>query len=187
MPRNPRISKINPCTALKDEKVARLLKPYVKRTRKYAARQLRLIKEECGGIKRNDKLYQIVFPKEGTSIGDNDDDKYMNCIWVGCHAIPSMKNLHIHVISKDFVSRHMETIHRYLVFTTPFFLKFNLEDLDNENTCLDPMDDPELRKVVNEKSYKDIPKCMTCGTILDGGIEQLKVHLEMEFKAWLAH
>ena len=50
---------------------------------------------------------------------------------IGYHAVPSMHRLHLHVISTDFDSRCMKTIHHWNTFTTPYFIsskgmKFNL-------------------------------------------------------------
>ena len=50
---------------------------------------------------------------------DSDDLK------IGFHAIPSMKQLHLHVISKDFQGRGLKNKKHYNSFVTDFFLDMN--------------------------------------------------------------
>ncbi|KAI8901922.1 HIT-like domain-containing protein [Globomyces pollinis-pini] len=40
---------------------------------------------------------------------------------IGFHAVPSMKQLHMHVISTDFISPSLKNKKHYLSFTTTFF------------------------------------------------------------------
>jgi aprataxin len=43
---------------------------------------------------------------------------------MGFHSVPSMSQLHLHVISTDFCSPALKTKRHYLSFTTPFFIVF---------------------------------------------------------------
>ena len=42
---------------------------------------------------------------------------------VGFHAIPSMNQVHMHIISRDFISSALKTKKHWNSFTTEFFLK----------------------------------------------------------------
>lgn len=43
----------------------------------------------------------------------------------GIHVCPSMRNIHIHVLSRDMVNPHMKTIDHYLSFTTDFLISMD--------------------------------------------------------------
>lgn len=44
---------------------------------------------------------------------------------VGFHAVPSMRQLHLHVISQDFQSDHLKVKKHWNSFTTEFFRDFD--------------------------------------------------------------
>ena len=96
---------------------------------------------------------------------------------VGVHAVPSMSNLHIHVISVD---RHSDCLrHRkhYNSFSTPFFVR--LEDL--------PLAADDRRRWPGREGYlgRDFT-CWRCGEGFGMRFKRLKKHLEEEFEAWRA-
>lgn len=93
----------------------------------------------------------------------------------GCHAVPSERRLHVHVISDDLLGSGMETVHRYMVFATEFFVKFG-EPPAHANIT------DELKRQLSENSYKDTPRCIHCGKVLDSGYDDLRAHLEYEYK-----
>lgn len=173
MPRDPRISNLHPYQALSDESVVKMLEPYVQRARIYAANQLRILKH-CKGKEQVRKLAQLSFPDNGSSCDELD----LNYIWAGCHAIPSMAALHVHVISSDFVGDALENVHRYLVFTTPFFTRFGVPP---EHSFMND----ELRAIMYKASYDDVPICVHCGKVMKSDIKEIKAHLDIEFQAWL--
>jgi aprataxin len=98
-------------------------------------------------------------------------------IAVGVHAVPSMSNLHIHVISVD---RHSDCLrHRkhYNSFSTPFFVP--LEDF--------PLADDDERRWPGREGYLGREfTCWRCGEGFGTGFKRLKKHLEGEFEAWRA-
>lgn len=76
---------------------------------------------------------------------------------MGYHAIPSMKLLHLHVISDDFDSQKMRTVHHWNTFNTDFFI--------DSHTAVE-MVKKHGRVEVDEKHYNDIlhssPRCNIC-------------------------
>lgn len=54
-----------------------------------------------------------------------NDDHYDGLIRCGVHSVPSMDNLHIHIISKDMCSPALKRAQHYVSFTTKFFVDFN--------------------------------------------------------------
>lgn len=97
-------------------------------------------------------------------------------IWTGCHAVPSEKALHVHVISIDFVAEGLNSVHRYLVFTTDFFVRFGEMPKYNHLT-------EELGKQLREISYTNTPYCVHCGKAM-GNIQDIKAHLDTEYQAY---
>ncbi len=98
-------------------------------------------------------------------------------IMIGVHAVPSMSNLHIHVISVD---RHSDCLrHRkhYNSFSTPFFVP--LEDF--------PLAEDDQRRWPGREGYLGREfTCWRCGEAFGTGFKRLKKHLEGEFEAWKA-
>lgn len=96
-------------------------------------------------------------------------------ILVGVHAVPSMSNLHIHIISQD---RHSEAIrHRkhYNSFSTPFFVP--LDDF--------PLNKQDARRWPGREGYlKRDFVCWRCGRDFGNRFQSLKAHLTEEFEEW---
>ncbi|KAK5136987.1 hypothetical protein LTR08_001494 [Meristemomyces frigidus] len=108
-------------------------------------------------------------PPEGDFPPGRDWDKE---VISGIHANPSMKHLHIHVLSRDMVSESMKKTNHYLSFTTDFFVGL-------ENFPL-AMDD-------HRRSYGRFPKgmkCWRCGTDYGNKMASLLKHLREEFEEW---
>lgn len=124
-------------------------------------------------------------------------------IKVGIHSIPSLKNLHIHVITTDFHLSSMKNKKHYNSFNTKFFVEF--EELNpefneqylrayNQNYDSDSADSEDgddghsqefIRHVRNETILHDIIKetplkCLQCGEKFDFKFQRLKLHLETE-------
>ncbi|KAL0479889.1 aprataxin, partial [Acrasis kona] len=92
---------------------------------------------------------------------------------MGFHAIPSIKVLHLHVISQDFVSNHLKKPHHYNSFATDFFILI-------ENVINTLMEQGEY-KVDEEKSKKMVDKkemlCLKTGKVFKS-LGQLKPYLQ---------
>mmetsp|Transcript_30582 Transcript_30582/g.49490 ORF Transcript_30582/g.49490 Transcript_30582/m.49490 type:complete len:997 (-) Transcript_30582:353-3343(-) len=90
---------------------------------------------------------------------------------IGYHAIPSLKHLHMHIISQDFESDALKTKEHYNSFTSGFFI-----------------DSSELIKILREQGRvsfdenkygamkKQALKCFRCG-IVPANMPKLKAHL----------
>ena len=94
-------------------------------------------------------------------------------IQVGIHLKPSLRNLHIHIITKDFYSPRLKNKKHYNSFTTTFFVPFDQLDPKQINT---PPEDPEA--VLKKDMH-----CINCGKNFSNKFSALKVHLEAEYKA----
>ncbi|KAI8055628.1 HIT-like domain-containing protein [Syncephalis plumigaleata] len=57
-----------------------------------------------------------------TSVIDKLNSDMSMCYRMGFHIVPSLRPLHLHVISQDFNSPALKTKRHYNTFTTPFFL-----------------------------------------------------------------
>jgi diadenosine tetraphosphate (Ap4A) HIT family hydrolase len=90
---------------------------------------------------------------------------------IGFHAIPSMNQVHMHVISRDFISPFLKTKKHWNTFTSEFFLKpsFIIEQLNN-NGCI------KLDRQYYENILKQPLKCCKCGQDLKN-MPTLKAHL----------
>ena len=90
---------------------------------------------------------------------------------IGFHAIPSMRHLHLHLLSNDLTGHALKTKHHYLSFTTPFLIPIStvISDLEGHgklNTTRDRL-----------KVYLDGPIiCHICQKLLKN-TPRLKEHL----------
>ncbi|KAI5948838.1 HNT3 [Candida theae] len=130
-------------------------------------------------------------------------------IKAGVHSIPSLNNLHIHVMTQDFHSPRLKNKKHYNSFTTEFFVNFeSLNPLYNEaynrlnnrydngfdsgseasSTSSQDDDQPEFVKhtrsvAVLEDIIKSTPlKCSICSKTFANSMVRLKEHLSEEFK-----
>ena len=93
----------------------------------------------------------------------------------GVHAGPSMSHLHVHVLSRDFVSDRMRHRKHYNSFHTPFFV--DLDDLPL--AAQDPRRHPGREGYLSQEL-----RCWRCGKGFGNRFAQLKAHLEQEFEDW---
>lgn len=135
-----------------------------------------------------------------------DRKKFKNLfVKAGVHSIPSMSNLHIHVISQDFNLARMKNKKHYNSFATDFFVEFEkLDPGDGDSKrqdYLDPLDsesdweiddlqmDKERKSTKLERDIKvlegyikDTPlKCVYCQKLFGNKFSLLKAHLTEEF------
>lgn len=99
----------------------------------------------------------------------NDEDYFMdNFIKCGVHSVPSMSNLHVHVISKDFKSDRMKHKKHYLSFNSNFLLNID-----------------QLPKIVDKRESESLLKgnmhCCYCDVNYKNKFAELKRHLDVEF------
>jgi len=100
-------------------------------------------------------------------------------LWVGFHALPSLRPLHAHILSADMSSPHMKSKAHYLSYTTPFFrpLPLMLGRLERGATP-SPTDDNE-REYYEELTRGPLISHLTGEDFL-GKLQRLKAHLEQE-------
>lgn len=96
-------------------------------------------------------------------------------VMAGVHAGPSMNHLHVHVLSRDFVSDRMRHRKHYNSFHTPFFV--DVDDLPLAES--DPRRHPGRERYLAQEL-----RCWRCGKGFGNRFQQLKVHLEEEFETW---
>ena len=96
-------------------------------------------------------------------------------VMAGVHAGPSMNHLHVHVLSRDFVSDRMRHRKHYNSFHTPFFI-----DLDDF-----PLAKNDPRRHPGREGYlAQELRCWRCGKGFGNRFQQLKRHLAEEFEDW---
>ena len=88
-----------------------------------------------------------------------DDDEKLR-IRVGYHAIPSMPQLHLHIISEDFDSECLKTKKHYQSFATSFFIDANevIRKVEKDGKMVI---DPGMDNLLTQNMH-----CLHCGTIL---------------------
>lgn len=132
-------------------------------------------------------------------------------IRAGIHKVPSMANLHIHVITQDFHLDRMKNKRHYNSFTTPFFVEFSDLKPSSENylgsgTDSESDSDGLMEELIQgllmrrpKKAQKLRPSrkfdyedselllkssplvCAYCGKNLGNQFKALKQHLDREF------
>ncbi|CZT23611.1 related to hydrolase (HIT family) [Ramularia collo-cygni] len=100
----------------------------------------------------------------------------------GIHARPSMRNLHIHVLSRDMVNHHMKTIDHYQSFTTDFLVPLEEFPLVPDDVRRPQGFPPEHRdfQIIRNKGMT----CWRCGANFKNKFADLKRHLAIELEEW---
>lgn len=170
IPKSQTITKTHPITALSDIKVHDQLKDYVELTKQLIVENL----ASCGLI--------------SSSIHEMNSFK-QEFIKSGVHSIPSLNNVHIHVITRDFNSPRLKNKKHYNSFNTLFFVDFDsfhgTEDNDNsDRDTIYSTDSEEVDPVQMSSIIKDTPlACSYCGQEFGNKMVQLKSHLAEEFRS----
>ncbi|KAL7728432.1 hypothetical protein ACLKA6_005191 [Drosophila palustris] len=104
--------------------------------------------------------------------GENERD-----FRIGFHAEPSMQRLHLHVISKDFVSSCLKTKKHWNSFNTQLFLPYDsIYDRIKVNGCIERLPKDKL------KELHDTPlNCNQCEFVAKN-IPTLKQHLQEHYE-----
>jgi aprataxin len=90
---------------------------------------------------------------------------------LGFHSIPSMAQLHLHILSDDFNSEWLKTKKHWNSFTSPFFL-----NLDDVIVALQQQGSVSVDKAAAEGLLKQGLVCHKCGQQLPN-MPQLKAHI----------
>ncbi|SCV05848.1 LANO_0H16512g1_1 [Lachancea nothofagi CBS 11611] len=91
---------------------------------------------------------------------------------VGVHCVPSLNNLHIHVMTQDFHSDRLKNKKHFNSFTTEFFVKW--EEL--------PLVSVDTKHMENNVIKKSDLVCPYCSENFKNRFSQLKLHLDHEFR-----
>jgi aprataxin len=92
---------------------------------------------------------------------------------VGFHAVPSMKQLHMHVISLDFDSPKLKTRKHWQSFNTAFFWPLELVINTLESKGKIQIDKAQYEKILKE----EFMKCNNCSQAFKD-LKFLKCHME---------
>jgi aprataxin len=95
-------------------------------------------------------------------------------IKIGIHKVPTMSNLHIHIISRDMHSASMKHRKHYNSFNTPFFVPLTDFPLNEEHEAL----------LHGERYLESDMRCWNCGMNFGNQFKKLKSHLESEWEVW---
>ncbi|GME87109.1 unnamed protein product [[Candida] boidinii] len=108
IPKSKKFTNLNPIIAFDDLEFRELISIYITKAKE---------------LVKNDFLLRFQI-KDVDDSNNNlfDIDDY---ITVGCHTIPSLVNLHIHVITNDFKSDRLKNRKHYNSFNTGFLIKFS--------------------------------------------------------------
>lgn len=166
LPRDSELTYQSPFQILADQELVDLLNLYVEKTKIFAARYLQAVK--------NNKPPPTEFLIEGN---EEELRPYLDRIRAGFHAVPSMANLHIHVLSIDLHSPDMKRFNHFNSFTTPFFVLFKANPL--------LLNDQEIFK---QHEYLEICHgtpltCHFCDQRFEK-FSKLKHHLTVEYEKW---
>lgn len=193
LPRDNEVSKKHPFDAFKDMEAYEKYAQYVEKAKLLMVDSL--VEE---GIVASDK---------------SSKDSYRHrFIRAGVHSIPSMANLHIHVISQDFHLPRMKNKKHYNSFTTQFFVDFDRldphrsgssntdfltpdsgsDDSDAESDLSDggfsrmmlgPRTNLSRDPIYLNKILRDTPLiCVYCNKLFGNSMVGLKAHLASEFE-----
>lgn len=93
--------------------------------------------------------------------------------FIGFHAIPSMKPLHMHIISDDLVSTSLKTRYHWNSFTTSFFITIERVIMDIETNGHFKIDHQEQKRILDSKTLH----CHRC-SFNASSIARIKDHLK---------
>lgn len=188
IPKSPNKTHVHPLLVFQnDPQFYTLIENYVKKTKQL------IIDDLFGsGLLKFDKADTLA------------TQEFMNrFLKAGVHSIPSLSNLHVHVITQDFYSSRLKHKKHYNSFTTKFFVEFTrLEppqiecgdqlghgyDSSSSYSSDEPlrtpfistrheMDPAKLQGVIAKSPLK----CTYCGATFGNRFVHLKKHLQDEF------
>ncbi|KAK5779987.1 DNA 5'-adenosine monophosphate hydrolase PWA37_001639 [Arxiozyma heterogenica] len=154
LPRDPELTKKHPSIAINIELKNNILQKYIIWCQNY--------------------IYESFVGKFEILTNDlTDKNSFINnFIKVGVHSAPSMKNLHIHVITKDFHSMKLKNKKHYNSFNTSFFIEYDQLPLDTI---------PDKEEIEDNAIKKSDLICSYCHKNFGNKFSQLKKHLDIEF------
>lgn len=180
LPRDMSRSVQHPFDALEDEAFREQCMKEVEVLKGLVATELQRLlgKDSRSEKRRQDVLDGVAEVQEGEEVDDMGLPRgrdWGKDIIAGVHAVPSMHNLHIHVLSRDMHSPRVKHRKHYNSFTTDFLVP--LEAF--------PLPAGDGRRRTGEEGYlKRGFECWRCGRKFGNRFTELKAHLEVEFEEW---
>lgn len=182
LPRAPSRTLQHPFDAFEDADFLRACVRETEVLKGFAARELQRL---LGGESRAERRRQDVLDGKA-EVGDGDAEDVDESglprgrdwgkeIVAGVHAVPSMSNLHIHVLSRDMRSPALKHRKHYNSFATGFFVPLEAFPLAA---------DDERRRTGEAGFLRGDFECWRCGRGFGNRFAELKAHLEVEFEEW---
>eukprot|EP01087_Luapelamoeba_hula_P008064 TRINITY_DN2005_c0_g1_i5.p1 TRINITY_DN2005_c0_g1~~TRINITY_DN2005_c0_g1_i5.p1 ORF type:complete len:402 (+),score=21.73 TRINITY_DN2005_c0_g1_i5:754-1959(+) len=114
--------------------------------------------------------------KKGELVVKRLQGQYPNLVFrAGFHAIPSMRQLHMHLITQDFISEHLKTKTHWRSFTTAFFIP-----VDEFIAQLETQGQIQFDRVKYEAMLTGNLVCSQCTQTFQT-MPKLKAHLHSHF------
>ena len=178
LPRDPSKQLLHPFDAFEDQTFLKEVQSQVRKLRLLVAKELRRL---YGKYSAQDQKRQKAIEDSDPDVDyENSADvppgrDWSQSIISGIHLGPSMKHLHVHVLSIDRHSECMRHRKHYNSFSTPFLV--DVEDF--------PLDKDDKRRHPGRERYLDRDlKCWRCGREFGNKFARLKQHLEEEYNEW---
>ncbi|KAF0515977.1 HIT-like protein [Gigaspora margarita] len=125
-------------------------------------------------LRKQDLNLIEVLKRKGQQIIDHFKENDPNLVFrMGFHAIPSLRQLHMHVISQDFISSTLSTKKHWNSFTTSFF-----KDIEEIEMLLKEKGQIKFDKDYYGSLLKSPLNCHLCDAKEIKSIPTLKKHLE---------
>ncbi|RIB22316.1 HIT-like domain-containing protein [Gigaspora rosea] len=125
-------------------------------------------------LRKQDLNLIEILKRKGQQIIDHFKENDPNLVFrMGFHAIPSLRQLHMHVISQDFISSTLSTKKHWNSFTTSFF-----KDVEEIEMLLKEKGQIKFDKDYYENLLKSPLNCHLCDAKEFKNIPTLKKHLE---------
>lgn len=134
--------------------------------------QFDLLRKLKPWVTKFQKLAEAELQKYCKTDEEIDTEGLIRC---GVHSVPSMDNLHIHIISKDMHSLAMKKAPHYLSFNTEFFVQFHeIDHLAADDFRYDSQQMHQLLRVADLR-------CVWCHRNFERKFTALKHHLAEEY------
>ena len=121
------------------------------------------------------KLRSVVAKELKRKLGEQQGRDWEREVMVGVHARPSLRHLHVHVLSREMCGEGMKKAAHYNSFRTGFFVHLDEFPLPPED---------ERRRRHGAKWLEGDLVCWRCGRGFGRSLVRLKEHLGEEFEEW---
>lgn len=155
LPRDLKMTRLTPIKAFDDLKFKESLEMYINMA-----------------IELVEKEFKKKWKSKSNDDEDDDEDNNRINIKVLCHAIPSLNNLHIHVLTDDFYSPCLKNKKHFNSFQEPFGIKFENFPIGSQDEIKDPtFAEHKLRDGLNWRGKNYGPRFAKLKTDLNSDFE----------------